>query len=133
MISRTNKVARISWAVAYLFFLLSGIIAFFVPVQIVDRELVEGLVYLWAIFLTAGGALCLLGKLRNTWAGELVGLFPLSAANYIFGSLLLLEGTSSAAIAIGAMFMGVGTAFVGRWVELHRISKYNQGVNSGRS
>lgn len=133
MISRTSRIARTSWAVAYLFFLVSGIIAFFVPVQIVDRELLEVLVYGWASFLTAGGGLCLGGKLRNNWAGELIGLPLLSAANYIFGVLLLFEGTSSAAIAIGAMFVGVGTAFIGRWVELHRLAKDNQGVNSGRS
>lgn len=130
MISRTSKVARVSWAMAYLFFLLAGIFVFFIPVQIVDRELLEAFVYGWAVFLTVGGGLCLGGKLRNNWAGELIGLFPLSAANYIFGSLLLFEGTTPASIAVGAMFMGVGTAFIGRWIELHRISKYNQGVNS---
>lgn len=133
MISRTSKVARASWAVAYLFFLLAGIFAFFVPVQIVDRELLEILVYAWALFLTAGGGLSLFGKLRNNWAGELIGLPPLSAANYIFGAILIFEGTSSAAISIGGMFIGVATAFIGRWVELHRLAKDNQGVNSGRS
>lgn len=133
MISRTSKIARVSWATAYLFFLLSGIVAFIVPIQIADRALLESFVYGWAAFLTIGGGLCLGGKLRNNWAGELIGLPPLSAANYIFGALLFFEGTSSAAIAIGGMFVGVATAFVGRWVELHRLAKDNQGVNSGRS
>jgi hypothetical protein len=133
VISRTSKIARTSWATAYAFFLLAGIFAFFVPVQIVNRELLEILVYGWAFFLTIGSALSLGGKLRNNWAGEIIGLPLLSAANCIFGLILLLEGTSSAAIAIGGMFMGVATAFVGRWVELHRLAKDNQGVNSGRS
>jgi hypothetical protein len=133
VISRTSKIARTSWAFAYLFFLVSGVFALFVPLQIVDRALLEFLVYGWAGFLTIGGGLCLGGKLRNNWAGELIGLPLLSAANYILGALLIFESSSSAAIAIGAMFVGVGTAFIGRWVELHRLAKDNQGVNSGRS
>jgi hypothetical protein len=130
VISRTSRMARFSWSVAYLCFLLAGIVAFFSPSQIVERTLIEILVYLWAMFLTIGGGLCFGGKLRGNWAGELIGLLPLSAANYVFGTVLLTSGSSSAAFAIGGMFCGVGTAFVGRWLELKRLARENQGVNN---
>jgi hypothetical protein len=130
MISRTSRAARASWSVAYLFFLLAGIVAFYSPSQIISRTLIEILVYVWAVFLTAGGGLCFGGKIRNNWAGEIIGLPLLSAANYIFGILLLTNGTTSAAIAIGGIFNGIATAFVGRWIELRHLAKSNQGVNS---
>lgn len=130
MISRSSKAARISWSVGYLCFLLAGIVAFFSPSQIIERSLIEALVYLWAGFLTVGGGLCLGGKLRNNWAGEIIGLPLLSAANYTFGILLFTAGTSTAAIAIGGMFCGVGTALIGRWIELRKLAKDNQGVNN---
>lgn len=130
MISRTSKTARVFWSVAYFLFLLAGIVAFFAPAQTLERALLEILVYLWAGFLTLGSALCLFGKLRGTWAGEIVGLPCLSAASYIFGLLLLIAGTTTAAIAIGGMYCGVGTALVGRWIELRRLAKENQEVNS---
>lgn len=133
MISRTSKAARISWSVAYVFFLLAGIVALLSPSQLVAQTLVEILVYAWASFLMAGGALCFIGKLRNTWAGEIVGLPLLSAASYVFGILLWMAGTSAAAIAIGGMFIGVGTAFVGRWIELRKLAQDNQGVNNAAS
>lgn len=131
MFSRTSKTARVLWSLAYLFFLLAGVLAFFSPSQIVDRELIEFFVYLWAIFLTVGGGLCFGGKLRGNWVGEIIGLPMVSAANYIFGILLWVAGTTSAAVAIGAMFLGVGTALIGRWVELRKLARANQGVNSG--
>jgi hypothetical protein len=130
MISKTSRVARAAWSVAYFFFLLAGIVAFFSPSQVLERTLIEILVYAWAVFLTIGGGLCFGGKLRGNWVGEIIGLPLLSAANYIFGALLLVAGTSSAAIAIGGIFCGTGTAFVGRWIELHKLAKINQGVNS---
>lgn len=130
MISRVSKAARVIWAVAYLFMLLSGVVAFFSPSQLVEKALVEALVYGWALFLTVGGGLCFGGKLRGNWAGELIGLPVLSAANYAFGGVLFSEGTSTAAIAIGGMFCGMGTAFIGRWMELRRLAHANQGVNS---
>lgn len=129
MISRTSKAARTSWAVAYLFFLLAGIVAFFAPSQVIATALIEALTYGWAGFLTVGGGFCLGGKLRGNWAGEIIGLPPLSAANYIFGILLLVEGKTSAAIAVGAMFCGLGTALLGRWIELRKLAQDNQGVN----
>jgi hypothetical protein len=131
MFSRTSKAARVSWLVAYAFFLLAGIVALFAPSQLIVNALIEVLAYAWATFLTAGGGLCFGGKLKGNWAGEILGLPLLSAASYIFGILLLVRGSSSAAIAIGAMFCGVGTMMVGRWVEIRRLAKYNQGVNSG--
>jgi hypothetical protein len=131
MISRTSKVVRTAWSIAYLFFFLAGIVAFFTPSRVLERTLVEVLVYSWASFLTLGGGLCLFGKIRGTWPGELIGLPLLSVSSYIFGILLFLAGTSSAAIAIGGIFCGVGTAFVGRWVELRRLAIDNQGVNRG--
>lgn len=131
MISRTSKAARVSWSVAYLFFLLAGIVAFFTPFQVMERILVAILVYGWAGFIALGGALCFGGKLRGNWAGEIVGLPLLSAANYALGILLLLEGSSPAAVAIGGMFCGVGTAFIGRWIELKKLAKDNQAVNDG--
>lgn len=131
MISRTSKSARISWAVAYLFFLLAGLVAFFSPSQVIAQPLVEVFVYGWASFLTLGGGLCLGGKLHNSWVGEIIGLPLLSTSSFIFGFLLLLRGGSnSAAIAIGGMFCGVATAFIGRWIELRKLAKDNQGVNS---
>lgn len=130
VVSRISKVARAVWAACYLFFLLAGIVAFLSPAQIIDRVLVEFLVYSWASFLTAGGGLCLGGKLRGNWAGEVVGLPLLSVANYVFGLLLFFAGTSSAAIAVGGIFCGIATAFVGRWIELRRLAKDNQEVNS---
>lgn len=130
MISRTSKTARAFWSLAYFLFLLAGIVAFFVPVQTLERQLIEILVYLWSGFLTAGSASCLFGKLRANWAGEIIGLPLLSAANYIFGLLLLIAGISPAAIAIGGMYCAVGTALVGRWIELRRLAKDNREVNS---
>lgn len=130
MLSKTSRAARWSWSVAYLFFLLAGVLAFFSPSQVISRTLIEVLVYLWSIFLTTGGGLCLGGKLRGNWVGEIIGLPLLSAANYIFGILLLIAGTTSAAIAVGGIFCGIGTAFVGRWIEIHKLAKINQGVNS---
>lgn len=130
MISRTSKIARVFWAVAYLLFMLSGIVAFFSPSQVINRTLIELLVYGWAAFLTAGGGLSFGGKLRNNWAGELIGLPLLSAANYIFGLLLFAAGTTTAAIAVGGIFCGMATGFVGRWIELRKLAKDNQEVNS---
>ena len=130
MLSRTSKAARISWSVAYLCFTVAGVLAFFSPSQIIDRTLVEILVYGWAAFLTTGGGLSLGGKLRNNWAGEIIGLPLLSAANYVFGLLLLFAGTSSAALAVGGIFCGIATGFVGRWIELRRLAKSNQEVSS---
>lgn len=131
MISRTSKSARISWAVAYLFFLLAGIVAFYSPSQVIAEPLVETFVYGWASFLTLGGGLCLGGKLNNSWAGEIIGLPLLSASSFIFGVLLLVRGgSSSAAIAIGGIFCGVATAFVGRWIEIRKLAKENREVNS---
>jgi hypothetical protein len=131
MFSRTSKAARVSWSVAYAFFLLAGVVAFFAPSQLIVNALIEALAYAWATFLTVGGGLCFGGKLKGNWAGEILGLPLLSAASYIFGILLLVRGSSSATIAIGAMFCGVGTTMVGRWIEIRRLAKYNQGVNSG--
>lgn len=130
MISRASKTARISWAVAYLFLLMGGIVAFFSPSKTIESSLVEILVYGWATFLTLGGFACLIGKLQNNWAGEIIGLPLLAAANYIFGILLLLRGPSTATIAIGGLFLGFGTAFIGRWIELRRLARDNQEVNS---
>jgi hypothetical protein len=129
VISRTNKWAKWSWSVGYMFFLTAGIVAFFSPSQIISKALIELLVYGWASFLTIGGGLCLGGKLRGNWSGEIIGLPLLSAANYIFGILILLTNTSSAAIAAGGIFCGVATSFVGRWIELHELAKINRGVN----
>lgn len=130
MISRASKAARISWSAAYLFFLLAGIVAFFAPAQIVERVLVEVLVYAWASFLIVGGGLCLGGKVRGNWVGEIIGLPLLATANYIFGILLFAESETTAAIAIGGVFLGIGTSLIGRWIELLKLSKDNQGVNS---
>jgi len=130
MFSRTSKGARISWTIAYLFFLLAGIVAFFAPFQAIERTLVEVLVYGWASFLTAGAALCFVGKLRGNWVGEIIGLPLLSAANYIFGVLLLVAVHTPTAVAVGGIFCGVGTAMVGRWIELHELAKLNREVNS---
>lgn len=129
MISRSSRTARIAWSVAYAFLLMAGIVAFLSPSQILVSALVKSLVYAWAASLTAGGALCLGGKLRGNWVGEIIGLPLLSAACYIFGILLLGYGRTSAAIAIGGIFCGIGTAFIGRWIEVRRLAKDNQVVN----
>ena len=133
MISRSSKVARAAWAVCYLFFLVAGVIAFFLPAQVLMKVLVTTLVYTWASTLTVGGGVCLYGKLRGTWAGEIIGLPFLCGSNWIFGILLLLEGSTSAAIAIGFLFCGVGAGLIGRWLELRKLAKANMEVNSGRS
>jgi hypothetical protein len=130
MISRTSKAARVTWSLAYFFVSLAGILAFFTPAQIVDRVLVEASVYLWAGFLSVGGLLSLGGKLRNTWAGEIIGLPLLAAANCVFGALIWFASSTAAALAIGSMFFGVATAFVARWIELKKLAKENQGVNN---
>lgn len=130
MISQTSRATRISWATAYLFFTLAGIVAMFSPAQIVVATLVRVLVYTWASFLLLGGGSSLAGKVAGNWAGELIGLPLLSAANYVFGILLLVSGSTLAAIAIGGIFCGIGTAFIGRWIELRTVAKINQGVNS---
>lgn len=130
MISRTSKAARISWATAYLFFMLAGIVAMFSPAHIVVATLVKVLVYTWAVFLILGGGSSLTGKLVGNWVGELIGLPLLSAASYVFGILLLIAGESTAAIAIGGIFCGWGTACIGRWIELRRLAHTNQEVNS---
>lgn len=131
MISRTSRAARISWSVAYAFFLSAGVVAFFAPSQLISSALIDTLTYAWAGSLTLGGGLCFGGKLGGNWVGEIIGLPLLSAASYIFGVLLLIRGSTSAAIAIGGMFCGVGTALVGRWIEIRRLAQDNQGVNSG--
>ena len=130
MISRTSKAARISWSTAYLFFTLAGIVAFFSPSRIIVSALVQILVYVWCSFLIVGGGLSLGSKIRNTWAGEIIGLPLLSTASYVFGILLFVRGTSSAAIAVGGIMLGLGTAFVGRWIELRHLAHANQGANS---
>lgn len=130
MISRTSRLARVSWSVAYLFFLLAGIVAFFAPSQILVGTLIKVLVYGWAGFLTVGGGLCFGGKLRGNWAGEIIGLPLLSVSNVVFGLLLFSRAASPAAIAIGGMFIGVATALFGRWIELRKLAKDNQGVNN---
>lgn len=127
-----SKMARASWGVGYLFFFLAGIVAFFSPAQVVERTLYEILAYSWAGFLTFGGVICLGGKLLNNWAGEVIGLPPLSAANYIFGVLLLIVGTTPASIAIGGIFCGIGTALIGRWIEVRKLAQINREVNSER-
>lgn len=127
--SRTVKAARIFWFVAYLLFFLAGILAFFSPAQIVAKTLIHIFVYAWAAFLTSGGIICLAGQLRDNWAGEIIGLPLLSAANYIFGILVLLRGTSSAALAVGGIICGTATALLGRWIELRRLAQENQEVN----
>jgi hypothetical protein len=93
---------------------------------------VEVLVYTWSVFLTLGGGICLGSKIRGTWIGEIIGLPLLSAANYILGVLLLFRGSTSAAVAIGVIFCGMGTTLLSRWVELRKLAKDNQGVNSER-
>lgn len=130
MISRISKSARISWSVAYLFFTLSGIVACFAPAQIIAGTLISVLTYVWAIFLILGGGSSLGGKIANNWVGEIIGLPLLSAASFVFGILLLMRGTSAAAIAIGGVFCGVGTAYIGRWIELRKLARDNQEVNS---
>lgn len=130
VVSRISKAARAFWSACYLFFLLSGIVAFFAPSQIIDRELITILVYGWSVFLTVGGGMCLGGKLRGNWTGEMIGLPMLSAANYIFALVLFVAGTSSAAIAVGGIFCGIGTAFVGRWIELRWLIKKTREVSS---
>jgi hypothetical protein len=130
VISRTSKLARVVWSMAYLLLFLGGIVAFLAPSQVVAKPLVTVLVYLWAVFLTAGGALCLGGKIKNNWAGEIIGLPLLAAANYVFGALLMINGVTTAAIAIGGLFLGMGTACIGRWIELRKLAKDNLGVNS---
>lgn len=116
--------------VTYLFFTLAGIVALFSPSQVIVNALVKLLVYAWCAFLITGGGSSLAGKLLGNWAGELIGLPLLSAANYVFGILLLLRGTSPASFAVGGILCGIGTAFVGRWIELRQLAKENQGVNS---
>jgi hypothetical protein len=118
--------------VAYLFFLLSGILAFFSPSKLIESTLVEALVYAWAFFLVAGGALCLGGKARNNWGGEIIGLPLLSAACSIFGVVIFVRGTSSAAIAVGGIFCGFTVVFLGRWLEVRKLAKVNHEVNSER-
>lgn len=130
MISQTSKATRISWGTAYLFFTLAGIVAVFSPSQVILTTLVKLLVYVWCSFLILGGGASLTGKLVGNWAGELIGLPLLSAASYVFGILLLVSGSTWAAIAIGGIFCGIGTAFVGRWIELRTVAKINQGVNN---
>jgi hypothetical protein len=130
MISRTSKMARTFYIVAYLLFLLAGVVAFFAPSRILSQPLVGLLVYGWATFLTVGSFLCLLGKFRGNWAGEIVGLPLLGVSSWIFGVLLFFEGTSPAAFAVGGIFCGMATLFGGRWTELMKLAKANQGVNS---
>lgn len=125
----TSKVARVFWAVSYLFLFLAGCVAFFTPLQTVEGALVKALVYAWALFLTFGGLVSFIGKLRNSWVGEMIGLPALSAANYVLGLLLLGRGSSNVAVIIfGGIFLGMGTAFIGRWVELYNLSKVSKPI-----
>lgn len=126
---RTGRAVRILWAAAYACFTFAGVVAFFSPSQLIASTLIKVFVYGWASFLTAGGGLCFIGKTRDSWAGEIVGLPMLSTANLIFGFLLLSQRPTSASIAIGGMFCGVGIALISRWVEMRRLAKVNEGVN----
>jgi hypothetical protein len=126
----SSKVARWTWCVAYLFFLLAGLVAFFSPSQVLVTVLLKTLVYGWAGFLCVGGMFCFYGRLRNTWSGEIVGLPLLSTSNLIFSVLLFSRATSPATIAIGGIFFGMAIALSARWVEVWKVSKINQGVNN---
>lgn len=127
MMSPTSKAARLWWSVTYLLFALAGIVAFFTPLRTIEGALVRILVYSWAAFMTFGGCFSLGGKLRKAWAGELIGLPALSAANYVLGAILVMQGATIGSILFGGIFVGMGTAFVGRWTELWHLSRRNIG------
>lgn len=106
----------------YLFFTVAGIFAFFFPAQAILDPLQGSLVYAWAGFLTAGGALSLISPARNTWSGELLGLPLLATSNVVFGLALLGYGKTAAAIAIGLVFVGFGFGLLGRWFDIRRLA-----------
>jgi hypothetical protein len=130
MISRTSKIARISWAVAYAFFTLAGVLAFFTPSQLILDALVSTLVYSWSAFLLVGAALSLGGKAANSWVGEIIGLPLLATSNVIFGITLCWKGANTFSYAIGGIFVGFGVVCLGRWIELRSVARANQEVNS---
>lgn len=130
MMSRTSRPIKWAYILAYLFFMLAGIAAMYAPSQILLNALLRAFVYAWALFLIAGGLACLFGKLRDKWDGEVIGLPLLSTSHFIFGFLLIFKGATSASLAIGGIFCGIGIAWIGRWLELRKLSRLNQEVNS---
>lgn len=118
---------------AYLAFTVAGTFAFIFPAQVILNSLQAVLVYAWAGFLAGGGLLALVGSLRRTWAGELVGLPLLAASSAVFGGALLGYGQTSAAIAIGFVFLGISGSQVARWMDLLPLPKISREVDDDGS
>jgi len=128
---KRRPVVRAAYLLTYLFFFVAGIFAFFYPAQAILDALKSSLTYAWAGFLTVGGGLAMWSPLRNTWSGELIGLPLLSASHMIFGLALLGFGKTAAAIAVGLVFCGIGSGFIGRWLEIRGKAKMLRGVGNG--
>jgi hypothetical protein len=102
----------------YAFFLVAGALALVFPPQSIESALISVLVYAWAGFLFLGGLISFIGVVRDSIAGENIGIPLLSSANAIFGTALFSYGVSSAATAIGCVFWGIAFGLLPRWFEV---------------
>lgn len=103
----------------YLMMAAGGGTAFAIPAPSIQAA-TGWVVYLWAAFLLAGGALCAYGAVTDRWIGEYTGLPLISSAFGVYAVVLVLGAavrTTAAALAFGA----VALVLLDRWYDVNRV------------
>lgn len=122
---RSPPNTRRSQVAAYTSFIACGIGAAMFPSPSVETTAGSHfMLWLWVIFLVAGGLVSAFGRFLGRWAGEFVGLPLLAAAFAIYAVSLITTTITSgrltgipAGIALVAILFLVG----GRWAEVNAI------------
>lgn len=126
MVWKRRVLAKWPWFVMYVTYLAAGILFAIYPSQAILTALQASIAYVWSAFLIAGSGVSLYGIVRDSWAGEIVGIPLVASSNAIFGVVLIAYGKTSAADAFGSIFIGVSFGLLGRWIETRKIAKISQ-------
>lgn len=97
-----------------------GIVLMVAPTPAVRASTFMVAVYVWAAFLTIGGALSALGAGLDRWAGEYVGLWPVMTAFAVWALAALAR---PGALAFGLLLVAITILFFARWRHVSRVRR----------
>lgn len=120
---RRRKDPWVKWTrmTAYALMGLAGILLMFSPTLRADLGPVG---FTMSIFLTVGGWAAATGAITERWAGEYVGLLPLSASFAVFGIISTVGAIESApliAFANLSLLLAVSAGLLARWREARAV------------
>lgn len=113
-------------------FVVAGVSGILAPSRAIQDNVPHWGTYVWGSFYLLGGVVCLIGLIRKTRAGEMIGLPLISSASALYGIAILIQYTTQqdgAYLVVSALLIGQSLNLLERWVDAMKLFRLIQGAS----